>query len=178
MSDVMEGLLARLAQLEAAQAVRNLISEYMHLCDRLDDAQTVDALVALFTEDCVWEGIGPLYANTLGRCAGRAALAAMMAGYVRQPAHFATNVHFLCSEQITVHSATRASGRWKMLQTSTFSAGGSHLNSAELAIQFACRHGRWLIHHFATCNLFSRPVDYWHSTQALPVPDNTMLPER
>ncbi len=178
MSDVMEGLLARLAQLEAAQAVRNLISEYMHLCDRLENTQTVDAIAALFTEDCVWEGIGPLYAKTLGRCVGRAELAVMMASYVRQPAHFAINVHFLCSEQITVYDAAHASGRWKMLQTSTFSAGGSHLNCAELGIRFACRKGRWLIHHFTTCNLFSRPVDDWHVAQALPVPANNTLPER
>ncbi len=169
---VPQQLLDRLARLEAEQAVRRTISEYMHLCDALDSPQTVAGIAALFSEDALWEGVGEPYAERLGRHQGREAIAAMMAGYVRQPAHFTTNVHFLCSEQIQVdQDARRARGRWKMLQTSTFHSGASHLNCAELLIHFRrCADDEWRICHFTTRNLFSRPVDYWHADRAFPVP--------
>lgn len=169
-------LLARLARLEAEQAVRQAISEYMHLCDALDSPQTVVRIAALFCEDALWEGVGDPYAERLGRHQGREAVAAMMAGYVRQPAHFTTNVHFLCSEQIQVDpDADRARGRWKMLQTSTFHSGASHLNCAELLIHFRrCADDEWRISHFTTRNLFSRPVDYWHAGQEFPVPQRPL----
>lgn len=170
-----QALLDRLVRLEAEQSVRWIISEYMHLCDALDSSQTVARIAALFCEDALWEGVGKPYAERLGRHQGRAAIAAMMGSYIRQPAHFTTNVHFLCSEQIQVdQSAQGATGRWKMLQTSTFHSGMSHLNCAELVIHFRrCADDKWRICHFTTRNLFSRPVDYWHADRAFPVPRST-----
>ena len=80
----------------------------------------------------------------------------MMAHYISEPAHFAINVHYLTSEHIDIGAENEAIGRWKMLQVSTFRAGGSHLNSAELVIRFKKAGERWLIDHFTTRNLWSR----------------------
>ena len=161
----------RLHQLEQQQAARNCMSQYLWLCDRLDDSATVAAIGALFTEDACWEGLGEPYAARLGRHEGRSAIVAMMSGYVRQPAHFAMNAHFLCSEQLGHDADGALRGRWLMLQTSAFSAGGAHLIAAELRVAFRGDGNGVLIHHFTTRNLFSRPVSRWHADDVLPVPD-------
>ena len=162
----------RLQQLEDQQAARVCISNYMWLCDRLDSAETVQAIGDLFTADACWEGVGEPYAARLGRHLGREAIVAMMAGYVRTPAHFAMNAHFLCSEALSQQPDGPLIGRWLMLQTSAFTAGGAHLNAAELQIIFRREGGAMTMHHFTTRNLFSRPVSHWHAADALPVPDN------
>lgn len=166
-----ENLLQRLEKLEAADQIRNVISQYMHLCDDLTHPDIARQIGDLFCEDAIWEGIGELYQNKLGRYCGRHQISEMMGCYIRTPSHFTTNVHYLTSEYLDVNSENSATGRWKMIQASTFRAGGSHLNSAELLIHFKKEGDRWLIHHFTTRNLFSRPVDDWHSLADLPVPD-------
>ncbi|MFJ2975245.1 nuclear transport factor 2 family protein [Kluyvera sp. NPDC087067] len=162
----------RLQQLEDQQAARVCISDYMHLCDRLDDAETVRAIGELFSADACWEGVGEPYAARLGRHLGREAIVAMMTGYVRKPAHFAMNAHFLCSESLRHAASGELQGRWLMLQTSAFSAGGAHLNAAELNVSFRREAGEMVMHHFTTRNLFSRPVSHWHAEDLLPVPEN------
>ena len=87
-----------------------------------------------------------------------------------EPAHFALNVHFLCSELIRGEGSA-AHGSWVMLQTSTFASGASHLNAARLTVAFREEEGLWRMAHFQTENLFSRPVDAWNSTAHLPVPE-------
>jgi hypothetical protein len=161
----------RLRQLEDQQAARVCISNYMRLCDSLESAETVKAIGALFTHDACWEGVGEPYATRLGRHQGRKAIEDMMAGYVRTPAHFAMNAHFLCSEAISQQAGGELSGRWLMLQTSAFSAGGAHLNAAEIIVKFRREESGVSIQHFTTRNLFSRPVDHWHAADELPVPD-------
>ena len=161
----------RLQQLEDQQAARVCISNYMHLCDRLDNADTVRAIGALFSVEACWEGVGEPYAARLGRHQGRAAIVAMMASYVRQPAHFAMNAHFLCSEALSVTADGELHGRWLMLQTSAFSAGGAHLNAAELHVTFRREAGEMVMRHFTTRNLFSRPISHWHAEDLLPVPE-------
>ncbi|MEZ2575907.1 MULTISPECIES: nuclear transport factor 2 family protein [Buttiauxella] len=161
----------RLQQLEDQQAARVCISQYMWLCDKLDTAETVQAIGELFTADACWEGVGEPYAARLGRHLGREAIVAMMAGYVRTPAHFAMNAHFLCSEALSQQPDGKLCGRWLMLQTSEFSAGGAHLNAAEINVEFCREASGMRIHRFTTRNLFSRPVNHWHAADELPVPD-------
>jgi hypothetical protein len=161
----------RLQQLEDYQAARVCISHYMRLCDSLDTLETVQAIGELFSEGACWEGLGEPYATRLGRHFGRAAIASMMAGYVRQPAHFAMNAHFLCSEALWHDADGVLRGRWLMLQTSAFTAGGAHLNAAEINVMFVRETGAMVMRHFTTRNLFSRPVDHWHAADVLPVPD-------
>jgi len=162
-------LLARLDRLEAENAIRRVMADYMRLCDRLDADTPMDALGALFCRDALWEGRGSRYASAFGRHEGRAAIVAMLGRYRGPPPHFAFNAHYLASETIVVEG-DRAVGRWMMLQASTYAAGTSDLRSAELEIDFALEDGRWRIAHFRTTNLFSRPVDRWDDPAPVPVP--------
>ncbi|WP_285961748.1 nuclear transport factor 2 family protein [Pseudomonas tohonis] len=164
-----EALEARLRQLESENAIRACMNRYMVLCDALDASTPLDELAGLFTADARWEGKGAKYAKSFGGYQGREAIAAMFATYMVEPAHFALNVHFLCSELIRVEGGV-ATGSWVMLQTSTFAAGGSHLNAARLTVEFREEEGTWRMAHFQTENLFSRPVDTWNSAAHLPVP--------
>ncbi|MDH1339300.1 nuclear transport factor 2 family protein [Ectopseudomonas oleovorans] len=165
-------LQARLARFESEHAVRACMNRYMVLCDALDASTPLDELAGLFTREALWEGKGAKYAESFGGYRGREAIRAMFATYMKTPAHFALNVHFLTSELIEVDSEG-ALGSWVMLQTSTFASGASHLNAARLNVRFAREDGAWRMAHFQTENLFSRPVEAWHSEAHLPVPDKT-----
>jgi ketosteroid isomerase-like protein len=160
---------ARLRQLESEHAVRTCMNRYMALCDALDARTSLDELAGLFTADAIWEGKGAKYGKSFGGYRGREAIRAMFAGYMTEPAHFALNVHFLCSELIRVEG-DEASGSWVMLQTSTFASGASHLNAARLTVRFREEEGAWRMAHFQTENLFGRPVDAWNNDAHLPVP--------
>ncbi len=164
-----QSLDARLRQLESESAVRACMNRYMVLCDALDARTPLDELAGLFTADAIWEGKGAKYAKSFGGYRGREAIRAMFAGYMTEPAHFALNVHFLCSELIRVEG-DEASGSWVMLQTSTFASGASHLNAARLTVRFREEEGVWRMAHFQTENLFGRPVEAWNSDAHLPVP--------
>jgi ketosteroid isomerase-like protein len=162
---------ARLRRFEDAEAIRACVTRYMALCDRLDARTPLHELLDCFAEDAVWAGKGARYGAAFGGFTGRAAIGAMFERYMGTPAHFALNVHFLCSELITPTADGRAEAQWTMLQASTFADGRSHLNAARLALGMARgADGRWRIARFETENLFSRPVDHWHSDDALPGP--------
>jgi ketosteroid isomerase-like protein len=165
---------ARLQRFEDADAIRACVTRYMTLCDSLDAATPLHELLDCFTDDAVWAGKGARYGASFGGHQGREAIGVMFRAYMRTPAHFALNVHFLCSEQITPTGLDAADARWVMLQASTFADGASHLNAARLALRMArCADGRWRIARFETENLFSRPVSHWHSDSPLPVPQAT-----
>ena len=168
----LEQLRQRVSALEAAREVSACLHEYMQLCDYLDEGFDLDPLLALFTEDAVWEGQGKRYAATFGRREGRAAIRAMFAKYTLPPAHFVLNVHFLTSEKVDVRSASEAEGTWVLLQTATFTDGRSQLGSALLNVRFRKEEGRWKIAHFCTTSRFNRPVQTpWDNPQPLPVPE-------
>jgi len=170
MTDPLHLLQQRLAALESENAIRACMNRYMFLCDELGAGSPLGELAGLFTEDAVWEGKGAKYAESFGGYRGREAIRAMFATYMKTPAHFALNVHFLTSEVIEV-AGEEGLGRWVMLQTSTFADGASHLNAARLTVRFALEEGQWRMAHFQTENLFSRPVTAWNSDAPLPVPE-------
>ena len=158
-------------RLQAEGLIRACITRYMALCDRLNAETPLHELAGLFTEDATWEGRGALYAGRFGGYRGREAIAAMFRTYMRTPAHFALNVHFLCSETIVVSpDALSADASWVMLQTSTFADQNSHLNAAQLSLKLRAEDGVWRIAQFQTENLFSRPTSAWNSSALLPVP--------
>lgn len=171
---------ARLARFDDAAAVRACVNRYMALCDSLSPQTPMAELLDCFTEDAVWLGAGARYGASFGAHQGRAAIGEMLGRYrgslpgepgPQVPPHFALNVHFLCSEEITPAGDGLATARWVMLQTSTFASGASHLNAARLSLQMRRdADGRWRIARFQTENLFSRPVSHWQSDAALPVP--------
>jgi len=158
-------------RLRAEGLIRACVTRYMALCDRLNAETPLQELAGLFTEDATWEGRGALYSGRFGGYRGREAIAAMFRTYMRTPAHFALNVHFLCSETIVVSpDALSAEASWVMLQTSTFADQNSHLNAAQLTLKLRAEDGRWRIAQFQTENLFSRPTSAWNSSALLPVP--------
>lgn len=168
MTDVWE-LTQRLQYFESQHAVRTCMNRYMALCDALDANTPLDELAGLFALNAIWEGKGAKYAKSFGGYRGRAAIREMFATYMKPPAHFALNVHFLTSELIDVQG-DEAHGSWVMLQTSTFASGASHLNAARLTVKFVLEEGQWRMAHFQTENLFGRPVSAWNSEAPLPVP--------
>jgi len=161
----------RVALLEAENAARRVIAEYMRLCDQLDERVTLDELGELFTVDAVWQGVGSRYGAAFGGHHGRQAIVAFLDGYRRPPPHFAFNAHFLTSETISAEAEDLAAGSWVMLQTSTLTTGASTLLAARLHVRFRFELGRWRIAYFQTTNLFSRACqDGWDSAAAVAVP--------
>lgn len=168
----LEQLRHRVSALEAARDVSTCLHEYMQLCDYLNEGFDLEPLMALFTEDAIWEGKGKRYAATFGRREGRDAIRDMFVKYTLPPAHFALNVHFLTSEKVSVQSKTEAEGTWVLLQTATFVDGRSQLSSALLNVRFRREEGHWKIAHFCTTSRFNRPVQTpWDNPQPLPVPE-------
>lgn len=166
----LEQLTQRVIALESERAISTCINRYMDLCDHLNPQTPLDELGDLFTEDACWEGKGTRYAKSFGGYHGRDAIVNMLAKYTVEPPHFALNAHYLASEVIHLDGDI-AQGSWNMLQVSTFSSGGSHLNSARLSVEFCQQNGIWRMAHFQTENLFSRPVSDWNSDAELPVPN-------
>ncbi|BDC38186.1 SnoaL-like domain-containing protein [Paraburkholderia steynii] len=157
-SSALEALQARIVALEAENAVRKTIARYMALCDVPSGTLDGETLAALFTQDAIWEGIGPQYTQKFGHLRGHEAILAMLQRYLPPVPHFATNVHFLTSETIEVDGA-RAKGRWIMLQASGYVDARAELIAARLEIDFVpAQDGRnWLIQHFRTERLFDAP---------------------
>ena len=157
-SSTLEALQARIVALEAENAVRKTIARYMALCDVPSGALDGETLAALFTQDAIWEGIGPQYTQKFGHLRGHEAILAMLQRYLPPVPHFATNVHFLTSETIEVDGA-RAKGRWIMLQASGYVDARAELIASRLEIDFVpAQKGRnWLIRHFRTERLFDAP---------------------
>jgi ketosteroid isomerase-like protein len=165
---LMAELRARIDNLESQAAIRTVMAEYLHLCDRLDASTPMDELANLFTPDAVWVGVGARYGAAFGGHHGRPAIIAMFDAY-RSPRHFSFNAHFLTSETITA-AGDIAQGRWMMLQTSTYSSGSSDLRGAKLTVDFVRAHAKWQISRFETENLFSRAIDRWDDPSPVPVP--------
>ncbi|KQX18677.1 MULTISPECIES: nuclear transport factor 2 family protein [unclassified Sphingomonas] len=165
-------LRAELAGLRAEREVRAVVMRYFRLCDTLGPETSMEDVGLCFTRDALWEGRGR-YREAFGRHEGRAAITAMLGSYAAPVAHFAMNAHFLSTETITLDGADTATGRWSMLQTSTYRDGRSDLRSAALTIRCAVEDGVWRIAHFVTENLFARDVDHWSDAAPISVPDSS-----
>lgn len=148
----LQALHDRLLRLEAVQGARTTLARYMHLCDQPCDDRSFPQLADLFTEDAIWEGIGPLYEGKFGRHQGPAAITAFVGSYLAPSPHFKRNLHFLTSDQLHVVDGRGAvQGQWLMHQLSTYGAGGSEAITARLKVDFRPGlDGRWLIAHFRT----------------------------
>lgn len=166
----------RLARLEAETAMRGVVARYFRLCDTLGPQTPLDELGELFTPDAIWEGAGR-YRQAFGRHEGRSAIVTMLAAYA-DPPHFTLNAHYLASEAIEVWDAGHSTGRWMMLQTSTYRDGRSDFRSAALTIDMALDTGGWRIARFRTENIFSRDVPAWNDGAAISVPDYPMQEAR
>jgi hypothetical protein len=155
----MREIIERLRALEARDAVRKTIARYMALCDVPARIFEGESLAALFSDDAVWEGLGPQYADKFGRLHGPREIVDMLQRYLPPTPHFSTNVHFLTSEHIEVNG-DHAKGRWIMLQASGYVDLNAELIAARLEVDFAPAlhdEATWLIRHFRTERLFDAP---------------------
>lgn len=158
----------RLARLEAMEAIRRVTMHYFRLCDSLGPQTGFDELGALFARDGIWEGRGR-YRQAFGRHVGREAIVAMLSAYA-DPPHFTLNAHYLSSEDIEITGPATATGRWMMLQVSTYRDGRSDLRSAALTLDFIRDGQCWRIQRFVTENIFSRDVAPWNDELPISVP--------
>ncbi len=163
----LESLVKRIEILEAEADIRRIQARYMFLCDTpnpeygvTDDARRVELILALYTEDAVWEGVGEYYNNQFGRAVGKAALRKHFEafwGQKRDPA-LLLNCHYLTSEQIHVHGDT-ADGQWVHMQPWIFSDGKALLRSSRLNNTFRKEpDGQWKITRTRTENVFVAPL--------------------
>ncbi|SDB81942.1 SnoaL-like domain-containing protein [Raineyella antarctica] len=159
----MATLETRLARLEAKEAADACLVRYLDLCDVPGPLADLDQIGALFTEDAVWEGIGPEYEGKFGRAEGRAAVQDLVGGYLPPVDHFIRNAHLATSGQVRVEG-DEATGQWLMQQLSLHRDGGAELLCARISVDFALARVRHqpptaLIRHFRTQRLFAAPLD-------------------
>ena len=158
----------RLEVLEAEADIRRVEARYMFLCDTPcpefgveDDAQRVEKILELYTEDAVWEGVGEYYTSQFGRMVGKDALRTHFQGFwgTRQEPLLLLNAHYLTSEQIHVHeNGTTADAQWIHMQPWLFSDGKSLLRSSRLNNSFRKENGQWRITRTRTENVFVAPL--------------------
>lgn len=156
----------RIEMLEAEADIRRVQARYMFLCDTPcpepgveSDAQRVERILELYTEDAVWEGVGAYYDNQFGRRVGKAALREHFDAFwggKRDPA-LLLNVHYLTSEQIYVNG-DEADGQWVHCQPWIFSDGTSLLRSSRLNNLFRKVDGVWKVSRTRTENVFVAPL--------------------
>jgi len=99
----------RLERLEDIEAIRRLKWRYGLAADQRSASRpNVASMVALFTEDAVWE------CNRYGRALGREAIRTLLA---QAPAGIEWSLHFLQDTNIDIASDRRsARGRWYLLE--------------------------------------------------------------
>ncbi|GAA3315518.1 nuclear transport factor 2 family protein [Arthrobacter ramosus] len=153
--DTAAALAERLAVLEFQEAARATLSRYMDLCDVPRPSFHRDDMASLFTEQAVWEGIGPEYTAKFGRLEGRPAILSMLADFLPPSSHFKRNVHLLGNGSVAAAGGGTASGQWIMQQLSEYDGGGTELISARLTVDFELSEGTARIRHFRTEKLFT-----------------------
>jgi len=178
--DSLDSLSRRVSLLEAEADIRRIQARYMFLCDTpcpewgvADDADRIERILALYTEDAIWEGVGAYYDNQFGRCVGKDAIRAHFQkfwGQKRDPA-LLLNVHYLTSEQIHVHGDT-ADGQWVHCQPWIFADGSSLLRSSRLNNLFRKVDGVWKVARTRTENVFVAPLT---SGWAQSIPETSVL---
>jgi ketosteroid isomerase-like protein len=159
-------LTAEVNRLQAEAEIRRIQARYMFLCDTpcpeagVDtDEERIARIVSLYTDDAVWEGVGPYYDGQFGRSVGRDAIRRHFEsfwGQKRDPA-LVLNVHYLTSEHIQVHG-DEATGHWVHCQPWIFSNGTSLLRSSRLFNAFRKVDGTWKISRTRTENVFVAPL--------------------
>jgi ketosteroid isomerase-like protein len=165
--------------LRAEADIRRTQARYMFLCDTpcpefgvKDDAERIELILELYTEDAIWEGVGSYYDNQFGRMVGKDALRKHFQGFwqPREP-KLLLNCHYLTSEQIHVHG-DEADGQWVHCQPWIFSDGSSLLRSSRLNNLFRKVDGVWKVARTRTENVFVAPLT---SGWANNIPDHSDL---
>lgn len=144
---------ARLATVEAHNAIENRMSAYIHSCDI---TKNVGDIVEHFTDDAVWEGVGRNI--EFGTSTGKDAIADnFRTVHVRQP----FTIHYLTNPEIHVDiEAGTGTGRWLCFEPSTIRTGTMPVwIGLRYENDFVFRDGQWLISHVRVDTLFATPYD-------------------
>ena len=151
-------LQARVHDLEAAEAIRNLKARYAELVDeryakgRPRPAAEVEPLAreiaALFTEDAVWDGGG-----SLGECVGREAI---YRRFAEPTLHFSW--HYFVKPRIEV-DGDRARASWDILAPCTTPDDRAQWMSGVEYDEYARVDGRWLHTRMKLRVVFMAPYD-------------------
>lgn len=163
----------RVALLETEAAARRLLARYMFLCDSplpeagLAGEDRADAIAALFTPDCLWEGVGSAHGAQFGRHTSPDQLAAHMRRFYAASAPVQVfNTHYLCSEQLAATGPDSAEGQWVQFQPWIYDDGTSLIRSSRLHVKFRKIAAGWRISHYRTENLFiGKLPDNWAQTR-------------
>ncbi|MGW1030136.1 nuclear transport factor 2 family protein [Streptomyces sp. NPDC002577] len=137
--------------------VMNTLTRYLQLCDVPVPHGAEGEIGDLFTDDAVWEGVGPKYGDKFGRTEGREAIVEMISAYLPPNSHFRENVHLLFPGNIDLGDST-ARGSWLMQQLSRYESGAAEVMVARLDVTFRFDARRALIRRFRTEQLFSAPL--------------------
>lgn len=171
MEPTLESLLRRVEILEAEAEIRRLQSRYMFLCDTpcpepgvTSDAQRIDRIMELYTDDAVWEGVGEYYEGQFGRAEGAEAVRRHFEGFwVERDPRLVLNAHYLTSEQIHIEGTT-ATAQWIHMQPWLFADGTAVLRSSRLNNAFRKVSDSWKITRTRTENVFIADLpDGWAS---------------
>ncbi|AQS83851.1 MAG: nuclear transport factor 2 family protein [Acetobacter aceti] len=179
-TQMVTNLTRRVENLEAEAAIRRIEARYMFLCDTpcpeagvTNNAERIERILALYTEDAIWEGVGDYYKDQFGRCAGKVALRAHFQSFWKdeEESGLLLNVHYLTSEQIHV-DGDEAEGQWVHCQPWIFRDGRSLLRSSRLNNLFRREDGVWKISRTRTENVFIAPLS---SGWATSIPTKSVL---
>ncbi|MFD4599824.1 nuclear transport factor 2 family protein [Streptomyces sp. NPDC058464] len=139
--------------------VRDTLDRYLRLCDVPVRDGAAGELGELFTDDAVWEGVGPEYSGEFGRREGRAAILEMLAAYLPPSTYFRENVHLLFPGTLDLPDDATARGTWLMQQLSRYTSGAAELRVARLDVTFRLApDAPARISLFRTERLFSAPL--------------------
>lgn len=160
--NTLESLANRISVLEAEADIRRIQARYMMLCDTpcpvhppVSDAERIELVLELYTDDAVWEGVGEYYTNQFGRAVGKAAIREHFQRFwpEHQDPKLILNAHYLTSEQIHVDGDV-AEGTWIHMQPWLFSDGRALLRSSRLNNAFRRTDQGWRITRTRTENVF------------------------
>lgn len=183
MTPDIQSLVRRIETLEAEAEIRRIQARYFFLCDTpipefgIDtDAERIDAILELFDETAVWEGVGEFYAGQFGRVEGKAGLRKHFENFwgSRQDPKLILNCHYLTTEQIHVAAdGMTAEANWVHMQPWLFSDGKALLRSSRLWNAFRkCEDGKWRYTRNRTENVFVAPLP---ATWASDYPQQSVL---
>lgn len=154
--DELAALRTRVERLEAHQAIQNLKARYGALADRRytrrgpksapEIAEAADALVALFTEDAVWDG-----GATLGVAEGRAAIRAR---FLEPTLRFSW--HYFVKPEIHV-DGDEARATWDILAPCTTKDGTPMWMAGVEHDRYRREGGVWLHTHMRLDPVFMAP---------------------
>ena len=149
-----QALLRKVDELESAQAVNQVMTDYMYACDRPADKGHHVAIC--FAPDGKWASVGELGKPTWGATGYEELKKKFDRNVERMPfsAHFLTN----SSIQVDVDKDT-AVGRFMYLQPCTYRDGTALWTSGEYLNSFVRLDGRWLISELQVSNYFTTPYD-------------------